>query len=415
VTFRKLDSLPPRYAAFGRGLAAYDAGDADSAVVHFRRALELDPRWAEAHHALGEVYHHYVPGTGYPLETAAAEFDSALAHDATFTAPLFHAIQHAIWNGDRPRVDSLFRRFTAVAPESSDERDQLELMRGCLTGQSSVTTWKTAAARSMNTTTQAASWLVVGGLRYPDCARNALEAIVADSIGEYRWRYFGILELASLHAAQSNVVEVRRLLKELGTAADLMTLFLASSGLPLDDIADSAAIRLRERTDSATADLRLWAIGSRAVQRGDSIAARSALVGLATLATGEDARRPRLLQASLRARVALARGDTASAIDLLQRVVPTAEQGTLRWYPWEAMPWERLRLGQLLAVRGRRPEAVRVLAGFDSPASYGFTPWLLESLRLREQLERSLGDVRFADVLERRLASLSVGSTVGKP
>jgi tetratricopeptide (TPR) repeat protein len=415
VAFRKIDSLPPRYASFARGLAAYGAGDADSAVAYFRSALAVDPRWAEAHHALGEVYQHYVPSTGYPLETAAAEFDSALAHDPTFTAPLFHAIQHAIWKGDRPRVDSLFRRFSAVAPGNSDEREQLELMRGCLDEPPSATAWQKAAARSMNSAAQAAAWLVVAGLRYPDCSRHALEAVLADSSGEYRWRYYGILELASVHAAQSNVAEVRRLLRELGTAADLMTLFLASAGLPMDDFVDSAATRLRERTDSATADLRAWAVGTWEIQRGDSVGARSALADLTMFATGKNARRARLLRESLRARLALARGDTASAIELLERVVPTADQGTLRWNPWSAMPWERLQLAQLLAVRGRRPEAARVAAGFDSPASYGFLPWLPQSLRLREQLERSLGDVRFADALERRLRTFSHSSPVGKP
>jgi serine/threonine-protein kinase len=70
VALRKVDSLPPRYAAFARGLSAYERGEADSAVAHFRKALALDHRWAEAHMALGEVYQHYIPADAYPLEAA---------------------------------------------------------------------------------------------------------------------------------------------------------------------------------------------------------------------------------------------------------------------------------------------------------------------------------------------------------
>jgi tetratricopeptide (TPR) repeat protein len=183
VALKRINSLPPRYAAFARGLSAYGLGQADSAVAYYRQSLAFDHRWAEAHMSLGEVYHHYLPGSGIPnagylLETAAAEFDSALTYDPGFSAPLFHATQHAVWKGNRPRADSLFLRFSRLASGSADERQQLDLMRRCLDEPSASAAWKAAARRDMTTAMQAVTWVVVGGLRHPGCATDALKALL---------------------------------------------------------------------------------------------------------------------------------------------------------------------------------------------------------------------------------------------
>lgn len=133
------------------------------------------------------------------------------------------------------------------------------------------------------------------------------------------------------------------------------------------------------------------------------------VAGLERAASAPAARRPRLLVASLRARLTLSRGDTTAAIEQLSRLVPTADQATLRWNPWEALPWERFKLAQLLAARGRTRQAAEVASAFDSPASFGFLPWLPASLLLREQLERRLDDEPYAAALHQRYVSL-IGS-----
>ena len=406
VALRKIDSLPPRYASLARGLAAYGAGNADSAVAHFRRALTFDHRWAEAHHALAEVYHHYLPSTGYARETAEAEFDSALVYDPGFTAPLFHAIQHATWSGNRARSDSLWRRFAAVVPDSSEERQQLVLMRGCADGSSTPAVWQASAHRSMNTTAQAATWLMVGGLRYPDCAKNGLIALASDtSAKDYLWRYYATVELAALYAATRNT-DALRALKEQAISGDVVTiLLLATAGVPIGDLADSAVARLRGIADSTK--LRTWAAATWLLERGDTASVRGMLTDLEHAASAPEARTKRMLAASLRARFTLARGDTAGAIEQLSHLESTADQGTLRWYPSEALPWERLKLAELLAARGRTARAAEVASAFDSPASFGFVPWLPASLLLRERLERQLGDGSYADELHQRYVRLT--------
>jgi hypothetical protein len=177
-----------------------------------------------------------------------------------------------------------------------------------------------------------------------------------------------------VEAALGNVVEVRRLLPQLSIYADVMTVFLASSGLPIADLADSAIGRLRQHRDSAVVDLSLWAAGTWLIERGEAGAVSPLLKELSLLATEQDARRPRLLQASLQARLTLAQGDTAAAIELLNRLLPNAGQQDLRWSPWEALPWERFQLATLLAARGEALKAAQVAAAFDSPASFGYVP-----------------------------------------
>jgi tetratricopeptide (TPR) repeat protein len=415
VALRKVDSLPPRYAAFARGLSAYGSGQADSAVAEFRRALSIDHRWAEAHTALGEVYQHYVPSGGYPFETARAAFDSALIYDSAFAAPLFHAAQHAVWRGDRPRADSLLQRLSSTAPNSSEERRQLELARGCLDGTSTAERWSAAARQSVSAAAQAATWLVVGGLRFPQCARDGLEAVIANEEADWQWHFYATLELAAIDAALGEVDDLRRRLLALGTSGDVATIFLATSGLPIDDLADAASNRLRELTDPDASPLGPWAVGTWAIERRDTATAKASLETLARLDRRGDRRLHHLLDESLRARLSLLRGDTTGAIQALSRLSPATDQRTLRWNPWEALPWERFQLAQLLAARGRLAEAAALASAFDSPASFGFVPWLPASLRFRERIERSLGDARYANELRNRYVTLMKGSAPQQP
>jgi hypothetical protein len=259
----------------------------------------------------------------------------------------------------------------------------------------------------VNTAAQAATWLTVGGLRYPDCARDALAAITADTSERgFVWRYYGTLELATIYAARRDTSELRLLIQQ-AASSDAVTILLATASVPIADLADSAAARLRRSADSAMVDLKTWAAATWLLERGDTAAVRPMVADLVRAASAPTARRPRLLLASLRARLTLARGDTAGAIAQLSRLAPTADQATLRWSPWEALPWERFKLAQLLAARGRARQAAEVASAFDSPASFGFVPWLPASLLLREQLERRLDDAPYANALHQRYVRLT--------
>jgi hypothetical protein len=52
--------LPPKYRLFLAGVEAYLDGRANDAVTGFRKALGIDPYWAEAAMALGDTYYHLI-------------------------------------------------------------------------------------------------------------------------------------------------------------------------------------------------------------------------------------------------------------------------------------------------------------------------------------------------------------------
>jgi hypothetical protein len=374
-------------------------------VFHLRKALALDPRWAEARMALGDVYHHYLPQNGYLREAAAEQFDSALAHGPGFVAPVFHAIQHAFYDENRPRVDSLLRVLRANGP--SDEVRQVELMASCLAGRLTATAWRELTQRSVAVAAQAATWMAVGGLTAPQCAIDGLAAVAAaDSITGV-WRPYALVELATIAAARRDTAAGRRWLGQLGGGlhGSVTTLFLSTAEFDVGGaVSGSAAatIAAAMAEGGARADA-VWALAAWLALQG-----RVEEAGILTdsLERRRPTREGLLYAASLRARLALARGDTLSAIRRLRVLVPTADQRILRWTPWEGLPWERFTLASLVVHRGERDLADQLMDGFDSPASFGLLPWLPRSLSVRAEWAERRGDDGYARVLRRRLERL---------
>jgi hypothetical protein len=169
--------------------------------------------------------------------------------------------------------------------------------------------------------------------------------------------------------------------------------------------------RFRREPLSVTV-LELWFLGAWEAHSGrgelaaeiaESLQARNAAVGT---------RRDSLLVASLAARVALARGDSAAALEGLRSLVPTAEDGSaLVYFPWEALGGERLLLARLLLARGEALAALQVASNFDAAASITYLPFLPASLALRLEAAERLGNRKLADHLRRRQALLAGDST----
>jgi hypothetical protein len=120
-----------------------------------------------------------------------------------------------------------------------------------------------------------------------------------------------------------------------------------------------------------------------------------------------DPRQTKLMASSLRAHVALAEGDTALAIELLDTLSPNVRRGSL-YRPWESLGFERLTLARLLVARGRFAEAYREATVFDSPgaANLIFPVFLPASLELRLEAARQLGDRAAAEIVQSRLSAL---------
>jgi serine/threonine protein kinase/tetratricopeptide (TPR) repeat protein len=84
-----------------------DRADLDSALSHFQRATELDPKFALAHSGLGSCYiNRVLKGLGEPhdYEKAQAEFDKALRIDPKLLEARMHMIFIYITNGQKPKA-----------------------------------------------------------------------------------------------------------------------------------------------------------------------------------------------------------------------------------------------------------------------------------------------------------------------
>jgi hypothetical protein len=91
------------------------------------------------------------------------------------------------------------------------------------------------------------------------------------------------------------------------------------------------------------------------------------------------------------ARLALARLDTAGAVEQLRRVRSMVPRQTLWWGIREPYALERLLLARLLAATGRSEEALGVVQVLGHHGPVTFLPLLQESLALHAELSARLG------------------------
>jgi hypothetical protein len=112
----------------------------------------------------------------------------------------------------------------------------------------------------------------------------------------------------------------------------------------------------------------------------------------------------------LRARLFLARGDTANAIAQLRQMRSNAPPDRLRNFAFEALAEERIMLARLLLAKQQYVDAIRAAETFDRPQPDSYLQHLGESLRIRATAARALdlGDraTRYEARL-RRLEALS--------
>jgi hypothetical protein len=411
-------ALSPRYAHFARGFGHYLDFRADSAVQEFRQVLELDPEWAEAWARLGEVYTHLLPRDS-PLDSlAAAAFVEARRLDPTFAPVLYHLLEITLRKGNARDAGRLMEQFRHGQPDSV-ELVATELMLQCVERGPQAVDWRAATLRSPRYVTEAARSLAVGGLHQPECSTAAWNGILAydttspPSRVDYRWG--ALLALQSVLLAQARYPEIERLLEQDTVfGADLRgQLYIldavAGAGAAIDSHAAVAANRLREVYGAAPKDMgspELWHLGIWEANQGRAAEAHAIGDTLAARAARSSDREEILLAQSVTARAALARGDSAGALKLLEELVPTTGRAALTWSPWESLGGERLLLAQLRLARGEFAEALRVARNFDAPAPVPYVLYLPASLRLRLQAARAIRDEGLAQRARDRLVAL---------
>jgi hypothetical protein len=122
----------------------------------------------------------------------------------------------------------------------------------------------------------------------------------------------------------------------------------------------------------------------------------------------------RLVLDGAEARLAVLRGDTATAIARLKSLRTAADPAYITWDEFESAASERLLLAELLLATGDAAGAWNIAATFDSPRSQVDQLYLSASLGVRLRAADQLG--RGADVsrIEARLRTLGRGDILAR-
>jgi hypothetical protein len=383
ISVRGEGLLSPRPAEFARGLRAYMAGAADSAVLEFRRALAAKPDWSEAWMALGEVYTHLLPRAANLDSLAERAFLEARAADSTFSPPLYHLTELALRAGDLRRGDRLLAEFAQARPDSTLQI-QLTLMRDCIRNGPDHVAWRNVARRHPAEALQAGLSLSPGGLWAP-CAGAAFRSVLQADSAAANDRWNALLGLQNLLVALGNSDSARVVLKAAiasGTpAAALLYLLDAVAGAGLDSEA-AGTVSMMAGDYRKMGSLHLWYLGIWAARQGARGPLAAITAALANNAGASGGASDRLFADAIRARLALHEGDTVQALGLLRGLRPNGKRPQISWGFWEPLAGERMLEAEVLLKRGEFAEAERVAAGFDGHPSI-YLLYLPPSLRLR--------------------------------
>jgi serine/threonine-protein kinase len=413
--------LSGRQAEFTRGLAHYLDGRADSAAYWLTHALARTPDWPEAHMALGEVYHHLMPRADASLDSLARSEFTRAAADTGFAPPLFHLAEIGIRRGELGLAERAADRFRSMGGGVEEHRE-LDLMLSCARPGREGLEWATAARESPMALLSAAKLLSVAGA-FPACVEDASRALLAHTFDE-SLHQSAFLLLQSLWAAQGRDSAIVALVDSATAAgwwqeSSALYPINALAGLPKFDAKVTEGIAaLRQTYGPAYEDSldgsRLLLLGAWYARRGrvaDGARLRERLSRRAESTRDPEAR---LQYDALSAHLLLARGDSAAALDALQRLTPIARRDFLVWGHTESLPFERLVRAELLFSLGRYQTAIEVADGFDHPTPIVYLPFLPASLALRYRAAQALAQPERAARYRNRLAALDRTGLLGQ-
>jgi hypothetical protein len=115
---------------------------------------------------------------------------------------------------------------------------------------------------------------------------------------------------------------------------------------------------------------------------------------------------------ALNGHLALARGDTAEAVQTFRSLRPIGSRTLLEWEIAEPLAVEKMQLARVLYALGDYAEARQVAEIFDHPQPIAFLPFLPASLELRYRSASAEGRRRLADTYRRRLMEIGMGDLV---
>jgi hypothetical protein len=245
----------------------------------------------------------------------------------------------------------------------------------------------------------------------------AVDTSAADIAADGR-RWASIIGLQSLLIARGRPLQATEALDAFIDRWGYGTTLLLLDGVVVDTLAPRALSLVPEIRDrygpyrSWSSEYRLWVVGALEATRNDPDEAEAIAEELARRTGGEGAERTALMERSLRAHLALARGDSAEALRRFQELVPATLPGdALSWDEFAPLGLERLALARLLLARGEYVDAIRVADVFDSPSPHIYLLFARISLRLRLEAARRIPDQLLVKRFEARLAALGSQGT----
>ncbi|MGH7514909.1 MAG: protein kinase domain-containing protein [Gemmatimonadales bacterium] len=412
LALRREAELPAPNRLLAHSLVNFIAGNGDSAMYWAREAVQAAPEWSEAWYQVGEAAYHLWPTGDNPDSVAHSAFRRSLALDPDFAPVVFHLAELAMVSGALGEADSLVKRHHALSADTAQQL-QLELMLRCVRGDRQVD-WAPLAAADDPGGIQllAAGKLLAAGGRHLQCAEGAYQAALRSPAPDedLRRRWNAALSLHHVYLARGERDRARAIADSVvasGVAAGRgLRIVDALLGMG-SDAAGAAEIAWLEQSRDSTSIRRAWWFGEWSsahddVERLDAVTHR-----IRVLAAGSGAPPDQVPARVMSARLLLARGDTAGAIDSLGAIRPLAPLGDLIYGYWEPLAAERLLLAKLLLARGRAAEALRVAESFDGERAVLDLAFLRPSLELRRQAAARLGDRKSEREIERRLAALS--------
>jgi len=394
IAHDSLLSVQERHLA--RGLLAYFGGQADSAVVHIRRAQGADPDWAEAWTALGEVYFHLFPQGARVPDAARKALEESLERDPEFLPPLLHLAEIALSRGEMARAEEYLSRVR----RSEDQLDhivRLERAVACAQQEFSLEEWRTAAALDPVEALMAGKFLAVGA-EHPVCAERAFRAVLDQGGIDSGTQWGALLGLFCILAATGQDGAVADLLdgaQERGwPGVAHLRLLRPLVGLRPGP-GDSTLVR--SVLDNAGPDYERigarsgWAVGLWEASQGRLDPLRGIAASLDRRRGDAGDRNFTLMSRAVDAHLARLEGRDRDALLLFGELYPNAPLELIDWDHWESLGVERIAYARLLLESSRPEEALAVASGIDHPAPLSFVAFVPESLVIRVEAAEALG------------------------
>lgn len=353
-------TLSTRDLAFAAGLRGYLAGDADSAARSFRRAVTIDPEFAEAWTQLGETYIHLLPNDGANDARADSAFAAARRIDPGAASTLLHPIELRLRALDVAGATPLIDAYERAKPDTLLVQ-RVRLMRECVS-EPDRTNWTKPAQQSPLPLLVAALSLAAAEAP-PACSGRMLSTLLTvdtalTNEADNR-RYYALAGRINLAVVAGDGGAMIREIDEFvarwkfGTSLFLLYAPLVPSFEPkARDLLRTDAARAGAEWREMSSTVRLWALGGTAVHAGERVLATAAERELRRRADSSQTLRDRLMARSIEARLGLSSADSAGAVATLTSLLRTAVPlDQLQWDEALSLAPERILLARTHLAR----------------------------------------------------------------